>query len=162
MTFAPVAAKKFPLSKKQQFSPKIGRLTFQPYRQRLETLVSLARGRRIDPVLITQPVLYGTGVDEVTGLHLDEVDVYSYTNGRTGWRELELYNEVTRQVGKEHGLLVIDLARELPKNSRYYYDWVHYSNAGAEKVAEIIYSQLAPYLAKKFPEDYRGVSLAHH
>ncbi len=130
------------------------------YRQRLETLVKLGLEHHIDPVLVTQPVVYGTGVDDVTGVNLKDIDVYNFTNGRTGWKELELYNEVTRQVGEEHGLLVIDLARELPKSSRYYYDLVHYDNEGADKVAEIIDSHLTPYLAKKFPEYYGGAGLA--
>jgi len=162
LDFRSSGTKEIPPNKEEAILAKDRQTYLQPYRERMETLVSLSQGHHIDPVLITQPVLYGTGVDEVTGVHLDELDVYSSTNGRTGWRELELYNEVTRQVGKEHGILVIDLARELPKSSRYYYDWGHYSNAGAEKVAEIIDSQLAPYLAKKFPEYYRGTSLAYH
>jgi hypothetical protein len=54
-------------------------------------------------------------------------------------------------VGKEKGVLVIDLAREMPKNSNYYYDLTHYTNTGAEKVADIISRDLQPYLAWKFP-----------
>jgi hypothetical protein len=48
-------------------------------------------------------------------------------------------------------VLVIDLAREFPKDSRDYFDLTHYTNRGAEKVAEIVYQQLEPYLARKFP-----------
>jgi hypothetical protein len=125
------------------------------YRLRLEKLINLARGNQIDPVLMTQPALYGNVVDDITGVRLDNIDVYGATNGKTGWRELALYNEVTRQVGKEKDVLVIDLARELPKSSLYYYDLVHYSNEGCERVAEIIFSHFLPYLAKKYPNHYQ-------
>jgi hypothetical protein len=77
-------------------------------------------------------------------------------DGATAWDVLELYNEVTREVGRERGVLVIDLARQMPKNSLYFYDLMHYTNAGAAKMAEIIAAQLTPFLAQKFPSYYKG------
>lgn len=129
----------------------------QYYRLRLERAINLARENQIDPVLMTQPALYGNVVDDITGVHLDNIDVYGATNGKTGWRELELYNEVTRQMGKDKDVLVIDLAMELSKSSLYYYDLVHYSNEGCERVAEIIFSHFLPYLAKKYPNHYQAI-----
>jgi hypothetical protein len=55
---------------------------------------------------------------------------------------------------------VVDLARELPKSSRYFYDNVHYTNEGAERVAEIIYSSACPYLAKRYPQYRTGACRA--
>ncbi len=129
----------------------------QPYRLRLERLINLARENQIDPVLITQPALYGNVVDAITGVYLGNIDIYGVTNGKTGWRTLELYNEVTRQVGKGKDVLVIDLALELPKSSLYYYDWDHYSNEGCERGAEIIFSHFLPYLAQKYPNYYQAI-----
>ena len=51
---------------------------------------------------------------------------------------------------------MIDLAREMPKNSAYYYDLMHYTNAGAARVADIIAAHLTPFLAQKFPAYYQG------
>jgi len=51
---------------------------------------------------------------------------------------------------------VIDLAREMPKNSAYYYDLMHFTNAGAARVADLIDAQLTPFLARKFPAHYQG------
>jgi hypothetical protein len=50
---------------------------------------------------------------------------------------------------------LVDLAREIPKSSKYYYDLVHYDNVGAEKVAGVIYQNLLPRLAREFPQDLR-------
>jgi hypothetical protein len=38
----------------------------------------------------------------------------------------------------------------MPKDSRYYYDLMHYTNAGAQLMAELIYRQLSPFLVKNF------------
>jgi lysophospholipase L1-like esterase len=128
------------------------------YKKRLEKLITICREHQIIPVLVTQPVLYGDSVDPTTGVNLAHKFVAKDMDGATGWQVLELYNDVTRQVGHAQGVLVIDLAREMPKDSRYYYDLMHYTNAGADKVAGLIAAQLTPFLARKFPQYYKGPS----
>ena len=124
------------------------------YAERLAELVRLCRDAGIEPVLLTQPVLYGFGVDDVTGTDLGEIEVdrERLLNGRGAWELLELYNDVVRSVGARNGLLVIDVARRLPKSSRLFYDFVHFTNAGAEEVARIAFESLCPFLAQRFPE----------
>jgi lysophospholipase L1-like esterase len=129
-----------------------------PYRERLERLLAICREHNILPVLVTQPVLYGEVADPATGVDLAHRFVAPGMNGALGWKVLELYNDVTRQVGREQGVLVIDLARQMPKNSCYYYDLMHYTNPGAEKVADIVAGQLTPFLAQNFPQYYQGLT----
>ena len=128
----------------------------RPYKARLEKLITICREHAIIPVLLTQPVLYDAGVDEATGVGLGHRFVGDDLNGATAWQVLELYNDVTREVGRERDVLVIDLAREMPKNSAYYYDLMHYTNAGAARVADIVAAHLTPFLAQKFPAYYQG------
>jgi lysophospholipase L1-like esterase len=128
----------------------------QPYKTRLEKLITICREHTILPVVVTQPVLYGGGVDEASGVDLDHRFVAQDMDGATAWQVLELYNDITREVGREQGVLVIDLARQMPKNSTYYFDLMHYTNAGAAQVAEIIAAQLTPFLVRKFPSYYKG------
>jgi len=128
----------------------------RPYKARLEKLLAICREHNILPVLLTQPVLYGEGVDETSGVDLGHRFVAKDMDGATAWQVLELYNDMTREVGREQGVLVIDLAREMPKNSAYYYDLMHYTNAGAARMADIIAAHLTPFLAQKFPAYYRG------
>ena len=90
-------------------------------------------------MLATQPVLYGTGVDDLTGINLETIPV-GEVDGATHWELLERYNQVTREVGLESDTQVIDVAKQLPKSSRYFYDLTHYNLAGAEEVAEIVYT----------------------
>jgi len=116
----------------------------EEFRKRLQKLIKISTNNHIEPVLITQPAFYGDFIDDVT-----KVD-FQFT--AISWELLEIFNDVTRQVGKENNILVIDLAKEMPKSSKYYYDWLHYTNEGAEKVAEIIYNILYSHLVDKFDE----------
>jgi lysophospholipase L1-like esterase len=123
-----------------------------PYERRLKRLVEIARQHGITPVFLTQPVLYGNLKDPATGVDLGQMQVTDDMNGKLAWEVLELYNDTTRKVGKEQGVLVIDLAAKLPKDSLYYYDFMHFTNEGGEKVADLIYADLKPFLARKFPQ----------
>lgn len=128
------------------------------YESRLSRLIKMTRQSSIEPVLITQPALFGEGVDDVTQARLDRVDIeiYKKMNGRVAWRLLERYNDVTRKLGREQGVTVIDLAAKLPKSSRYFYDYLHYGKEGAAKVAEIVGHELCPLLKAKWPEHAKG------
>jgi len=117
---------------------------------RLEKLVKVCRDHGIEPVLITQPTLYGPGVDPVTGVDLEAIKVGVHS-GRAMFQAIALYNGVTRQVAQTNGVLLIDLARELPRNSALYYDYLHYTEPGAAAVAEIVDRHLSPFLAARYP-----------
>ena len=125
-----------------------------PYAERVRDLVNRARAYGIEPVLITQPALYGNVVDPETKVFLGtlEVDHEQGLHGALAWNLLELYNEEVREIGRERGVLVIDLARLLPKNSRLFYDFVHFNNDGSAAVAAIAYDALCPFLASRFPD----------
>jgi lysophospholipase L1-like esterase len=116
---------------------------------RLINLIELSRENNIEPVLITQPYLLGKGIDDRTGVDLATVDAHSSGNGKMAWEILELYNDVVRQVAQDHQVLIIDLARELPKSSRNFYDFFHYTNEGSAEIANIIYQHLNPFLQQK-------------
>jgi lysophospholipase L1-like esterase len=119
------------------------RVTFvEGYVSRLRQLVAVTRADGIQPVLITQPALYGEAVDPTTGVDLRFVQSSGGANGLLDWRLLDFYNDGTRQVGRDTHVPVVDLARELPKDSRYFYDYIHYSNAGAERVGDLVFDGL--------------------
>jgi hypothetical protein len=47
---------------------------------------------------------------------------------------------------------VIDLARLMPKNSRYFYDMSHFTNAGAAEVADLLAQALSKVSKNAFGE----------
>jgi len=56
---------------------------------------------------------------------------------------LAAYNASTRAVCREHGFLCLDLAREVKFEPNDFYDYVHYSPKGADKIGRWLYSKLA-------------------
>jgi len=92
----------------------------QLFQDRLQRIIEVSRTNNIDPVLITQPLLAGDGIDDVTHVDLARVTTSPGHNGKMYWDLLEAYNDVTRRVGREQNVQVIYLARKLPKTSRYF------------------------------------------
>lgn len=131
-----------------------------PYKRRVADLVAVCRGAGIEPVLVTQPALYGEGIDDVTGVDLARITVDNdpehLLNGSLAWRVLELYNDAVRALGSEQGVFVVDLARRLPKSSRYFYDFIHFTNEGAAEVGARVAADLCPFLAERFPSEQRA------
>jgi lysophospholipase L1-like esterase len=121
------------------------------YEDRIRKLISVSRSNQIEPVLVTQPLLEGPAIDDVTGVNLGTIEVGPNRSGKMAWDLQEVYNDVTRRVGSEQNVQVIDLARRLPKTSRYFYDFVHFTNAGAQAVADILAQDLCPVLRSRDP-----------
>jgi lysophospholipase L1-like esterase len=127
------------------------------YRARVQRLVAETRKAGIEPVLVTQPALYGDVVDPTTGVAIGDLDFVEQGNAAQQWRILEAYNDVLRAVAAEQRVIVIELARELPKDSQYFTDWIHYSRAGAERVAAIVAEGLRPVLNEGSDEHTRNI-----
>lgn len=118
------------------------------YQTRVHALVDSCFASNIKPVLMTQPSLLGEGIDPITGIDLARV-AWQDANGEAYWRRLEAYNEALREAAVEKEVLLIDLARLLPKRSDYYYDPIHYTNAGSEAISKIIAQKLGAYLVSQ-------------
>jgi lysophospholipase L1-like esterase len=123
------------------------------YHARLKKIVETCRRAGIEPVLVTQPLLVGFGTDDITGLDLARIKAYGpRQTGKMYWDVVETYNDVVRRLGQEYGVQIVDLARQMPKSSRYFYDFIHYTPEGAKVIAEIIDRSLCPELQAKFPQ----------
>lgn len=139
---------------KNKVKQKINNFNQKPFEERLKKLIQISKANNIEPIFITQPTLYGRAIDDITNVNLAKIksDVWDPlpADGELVWESLERTNDVIRRVGREEKVLVIDLSRELPKSSKYYYDFYHFSNEGNEKIAEIIYRRLCPFLAQNY------------
>ena len=111
------------------------------YYKRLGLLIALSKSAGIKPTFITQPILLGKGCDDITGVNLETYRIKDNLNGLLYWKELELYNDVTRKICADSNIHLIDLARLMPRSTDYYYDFMHYNNKGCEEVANIIYKE---------------------
>jgi lysophospholipase L1-like esterase len=120
------------------------------YRMRLGEMIGLCKANNIEPIFITQPSLMGEQIDTLTGVDLATYPVSPTVNGKLFWKYLELYNSETKKVANDSGLFLIDLANELPKTSRFFYDAIHFNNTGSAKVGEIVAGKLVPYFRVKY------------
>jgi len=109
---------------------------------RVAALIEECRRHGIEPVLVTQPWLNGDAIDPATGVDLSTLQVHGAANGRLWWQVQELYNDVTRRTAKTHDVLLIDAAREMPKDSRLFYDFMHYTNEGAARLGDIVADEI--------------------
>jgi lysophospholipase L1-like esterase len=128
----------------------------ESYKNRLSVIINSCGVNHILPIFVTQPYLYGQGFDDITGTNLETIAYTNDMNGKSAWKIMELYNNILREVALSHGVYLIDLAKEMQKSSKYYYDYHHYTDEGAQRVAEIIYQKLYPFMATKFKEHKIG------
>ena len=123
------------------------------YEARIQQFINTCKQNDIQPILISQPILYDTIVDEQTNINLASIEVpfklgeslNIATNTIDGWTEkaiLDLHNEALKAVAQRMEVPFIDLATEMPKSFHYFYDPIHYTEAGCAAVAEIIFTAL--------------------
>ncbi len=137
-----------PLKERDRIKSRVVQEFLPPYQARVRQLIQECRAHAIEPVFITQPALFGPGRDEATGVDLSHALIQPQRNGQLAWEILELYNNTTRSTAKEENILVIDLAAQMRKSSRYFYDYFHFTNDGAQEVARIVAEGLTPEIKK--------------
>ena len=110
------------------------------FRIRLLMFVDIVRDMNAIPILMTQPY-YG------------KVEYALTDKGKrtflSGINYIDIFNEQIKKVAKEKKCLLIDLEEELGKNTKYFYDWIHYSDEGSQRVTDIILQHLKEVIPEK-------------
>lgn len=117
------------------------------YRNRITQMINICKANNVKPILLTQPSMFGNYTDSATMINMGNKiipDTDPVVNSMAMQKVLELYNDVVRSFSSQ--VKVIDLAALMPKNSNYYYDFMHYSNEGCSKIAALLFTELTPYL----------------
>lgn len=107
------------------------------YQKKVEKLINITNNCGIDIIFITQPMLFGDVIDPKSGRNLSSIK-FGDKSGGTHWKILELYNDKLRAISSENNIFLIDLAKELPKDSTYFYDSIHFTNEGSAKIGQIV------------------------
>ena len=112
----------------------------------LQMFVDICRDRSITPVLMTQGNRITAKPDPVVATYIGQ---YSRDTG-VAYQDFKAvydrFNDTIRQVGQKNGVLVIDLAKEVPPDKEHFYDMVHFNDAGSIYAAKIIAAQLQPLI----------------
>jgi lysophospholipase L1-like esterase len=118
------------------------------FKMNLNTFINICRARRITPVLMTQFNRYKINPDPKV---LKAMQGFESDAGISMSEFMDLYarfNQAIREVGQEHGVLVIDLAALIPQDKQYMYDVVHLNTRGSQLAAQLISERLQPLVPR--------------
>lgn len=119
------------------------------YRKNLISLIKEAQDQGITLVFATQPHVWSESLPEVFEQYLwagvirnrDSVPIGRYTLRALG-DGMSQYNRVLLDVCQEYEVPCIDLANELNGKTEYFYDSMHFNEAGSSLVASIMWDAL--------------------
>jgi lysophospholipase L1-like esterase len=112
----------------------------------LQTFINICRARGITPVLMTQASRLTDNPDPLIKKMMHNLEV---TQGITYGEfkgAFDRLNQTIREVGAKNGVLVIDLAKEIPPVKENISDVAHFNDTGSRLVAAQIAADLTPVL----------------
>ena len=114
--------------------------TLEEYAENIRTIIRLGREEGVQVVFMTQPSLwndtpYWRGIRE--SHYWTETDS-TRMSAATTWRLLEVLNHELISICRREDVPCLDLASLLPHSTRYFYDGMHYNEAGAARVARLL------------------------
>lgn len=126
----------------------------QEYRRRILRLIETSREIGTVPVFLTQPLLYTDSPEwrsMAGGSRWDGTDELPISAADYA-RMLQVLNEDLLDVCAEEGVFCFDLASHVPAERAYFYDAMHFTEAGAGLVGRLV----AGYLAEEVLSDSSG------
>jgi lysophospholipase L1-like esterase len=120
------------------------------YRRNVELLTRISREHGARPLFLTQPCLWSDALsaEEEALLWMGGVGDYQARPGAAYYtsaalaRGMRIYNEALLATCAELGADCLDLAAALPRDTTVFYDDVHFNEAGARRVAELVAAAL--------------------
>ena len=111
----------------------------------LQLFIYICKTNNITPVLMTMQNRLKKVPAEVT---LKEFGRLSSDLSYEEFKHLfDDMNDAVRSKAQENGIMLIDLAKEIPQENDFIYDMVHLNDQGCKRAAEIVSSNLARLLA---------------
>ena len=117
------------------------------YRSNLNQLIDRSEAHHTPMIFLTQPTLWK---DHMTPEN-EAILTAGGVGSRDDWctkkiyysptalaRGMDMFNDVLRDVCDRRKIYCIDLAARVPKERRYFFDDMHYSEAGARLVSDIV------------------------
>jgi len=123
---------------------KIALPCLSQYRKNIEEIINLGKSMKVRVIFLTQPSLF----DDTPYWRNMEGGFYwikkpaAKFSAATHWRLLDIYNQELIEVCKTKDIEYLDLASLIPHSDLYFYDSVHFTEKGAELVAQKIFEFL--------------------
>jgi lysophospholipase L1-like esterase len=136
------------------------RLALDTYAGNVHALIDIAARRSVRPIFMTQPSLWRPDLPERLEalLWMGGIGDFmryagkAYYSAEALQNGMAAYNETLLRVCEERRIECVDLASLLDKDTTVFYDDMHFNEAGARKVAEL----LAQYLVARPPLAEQG------
>ncbi|MCK9377464.1 MAG: GDSL-type esterase/lipase family protein [Syntrophobacterales bacterium] len=113
----------------------------------LQTFVCTCKAWGIVPVLMTQANRIADRPDPVVAAYIGRYGSDTGISYEDFKKLYDAFNDTIREVGRRDGVMVIDLAREIPPDKKYLYDMVHFNDAGSQLAAKLIAGRLRGVMA---------------
>ena len=109
------------------------------FKSSLRTFIAICNAGEIEPVLMTQANRFNLN----DTFYIEWARAWrKHFNHRELFYIFELYNNAIREVANEEKVLLIDLASEIPQDSKYMYDIVHFTEKGSKLVSDTIVARM--------------------
>jgi len=113
------------------------------FRMNLRTFINICRARNVMPVLMTQANRLKEDLDPIVRKWFVRYEERGGSISYGVFKEMyDAFNQAIRDVGRENGVVVIDLASEIPQEKEYLYDPFHFNDKGSRRAAEIVCERL--------------------
>jgi hypothetical protein len=108
------------------------------FKLNLTTFIDICNIRNITPVLLTQANALKESPDEFVKEMMATFEKDYGVGYQTFKRLYDLFNQAIRDVGERKNVAVIDLDKMIPKERKYIFDLIHFTDLGSEYAASII------------------------
>jgi lysophospholipase L1-like esterase len=114
------------------------------FERNLTSLIGTAKAHNMSPVFLTQPILYGDSEKwtRIQGESFWLRDQRLSVSAATYRRMLDIFNRRLLDVCRQHSVPCIDLASSIPTDQEFFYDSMHFTERGAELVAQNVFRHM--------------------
>jgi len=120
------------------------------YGRNIRTIIDDLESMKVRPVFLTQPLLFDStqAWKSLVGWDYSANGKKGKLSAATYAKLLDIFNEELKMVCAEKKVEVFDLASEIPHRRDYFYDMMHFNEAGASLVAD----KIAAYLQSRIQQ----------
>jgi lysophospholipase L1-like esterase len=119
------------------------RVDLESYATNLRSILAISRAAGARVVLMTQASTWNSAIDPAAKeWHWMRLRLNGTFAEDDMDAALERYNDVMRELAAEEGVELVDLGASLPKSLEFFYDDVHFNDAGAAAAAAAVFAQL--------------------
>lgn len=132
-----------------QISPKEEKRIVDQVLVNLKLFLEICKLYEVIPIVSTQASIWKEGGqmgERELKIYQEIVEVRTGISYQSFVQLFEKVNQSIRELCRQNKVLLVDLEREIPKDVKYIYDYVHYTNEGSKLAAKCVFTELKDVL----------------